>query len=129
MSPGARSLAVWTGYVVILGAVLLLFPNWLLSIFQIEETGEVWVRIVGMLLIALGPYYWTAVRGEFVPMIEASIWVRWGIVVTLVSLALTVGPWQLVLFATVDFLGGLWTFLASRTRDESVADRGVSRPE
>ncbi|MEA1902928.1 MAG: hypothetical protein U9N56_05310 [Actinomycetota bacterium] len=114
MSPGARSLAAWTGYVMILGAVLLLFPNALLSIFQIEETSEVWIRIVGMLLIALGPYYWTAVRGEFGPMIEASIWVRWAIVVILVVLAFTAGPWQLVLFASVDFLGGLWTYLATR---------------
>ena len=114
MSPGARSLAVWTGYVVGLGAALLLVPNVILSVFQIEETDEAWIRVVGMLLIALGPYYWTAVRSEFGPMIEASVWVRWGIVVTLVVLAFTTGPWQLALFAAVDFLGGLWTYVASR---------------
>lgn len=120
MSRGARSLAVWTVYVIILGTVLLIVPNWFLSIFQIEETTEVWVRIVGMLLIALGPYYWTAVKGEFTPMIRASVWVRWAIVITLVVLAFTIGPWQLVLFALVDFLGGLWTFLAAGADQASV---------
>ncbi len=38
MSLGARSLAAWAGYVLILGVVLLLFPNVILSLFQIEET-------------------------------------------------------------------------------------------
>ena len=120
MSPGARSLAVWTGYVVLLGAALLLIPNVVLSVFQIEETDEVWIRVVGMLLIALGPYYWTAVRAEFGPMIEASVWVRWGIVVALVVLAFTTGPWQLVLFAAVDLLGGLWTYIAFRKAPATV---------
>jgi hypothetical protein len=32
--------------------------------------------------------------------------------VALIVLAFTVGPWQLVLFALVDLLGSLWTFLA-----------------
>ncbi len=114
MSLGARSLAAWAGYVLILGVVLLLFPNVLLSLFQIEETSEVWIRIVGVLLIALAPYYWIAARDEFQPMIEASVWVRWAAALALVVLAFATGPWQLVLFASFDFLGGLWTFMATR---------------
>lgn len=43
-----------------------------------------------------------------------SVWVRWGIVVGLVVPAFTVGPRQLVLFALVDALGGVWTFFALR---------------
>ncbi len=98
----------------------MLIPNVVLSLFQIEETDEAWIRVVGMLLIALGPYYWTAVRAEFGPMIEASVWVRWGIVVALVLLAFTTGPWQLVLFAAVDLLGGLWTYIAFRKAPATV---------
>jgi hypothetical protein len=107
-------MAVWTGYVLLLGAGLLLIPNSILSVFQIEETEEVWIRIVGLLLLGYGAYYWTAVRAEFRPLFEMSVWVRWGIVVGLVVLAFTVGPWQLVLFALVDALGGVWTFFALR---------------
>lgn len=55
-------MAVWTGYVLLLGAGLLLIPNMILSVFQIEETEEVWIRIVGLLLLGYGAYYWTAVR-------------------------------------------------------------------
>lgn len=113
MSP-TRTMAVWTGYVLVLGASLLLIPNAILSIFQIDHTDEVWIRVVGMLLIGYGMYYWTAVRAEFTALYEMSVWARWSIVVALVVLAFTVGPWQLVLFAAVDLIGGLWTFLALR---------------
>ena len=115
MSPSTRSMTVWTVYVLLLGAVLLFIPNVLLSIFQIEETDEVWIRIIGLLLIGYGAYYWTAVQAEFIAMYRMSVWVRWGIVVGLVTLAFTVGPWQLVLFASFDFLGGLWTMLTLRS--------------
>lgn len=111
---------VWTVYVLVLGAGLLLFPNLVFSVFQIDETEEAWIRIVGLLLLGYGLYYLTAVRAEFRPLYEMSVLVRWGIVVVLVVLAVTVGPWQLVLFATVDFLGGLWTFLALRTTQRAV---------
>ncbi len=115
MSSVTRSMQVWTGYVLLLGVGLLLIPNVILSVFQIAETDEAWIRIVGLLLIGYGAYYWTAVQAEFTQMHRMSVWVRWGIVAGLVVLAFTVGPWQLVLFASVDLLGGLWTFLALRT--------------
>ena len=116
MSSATRSMAVWTVYVLFLGAVLLVIPNVLLSIFQVEETDEVWIRIVGLLLLGYGAYYWTAVQAEFTALYRMSVWVRWGIVVGLVVLALTVGPWQLVLFASIDFMGALWTMLTLRTQ-------------
>lgn len=114
MSPATRSMAVWTGYVVLLGAGFLLIPNVILSVLEIELTDEVWIRIVGMFLIGYGVYYWTAMQAEFTALYEMSVWGRWAIVVVLILLAFTVGPWQLVLFAFVDFLGALWTFLALR---------------
>lgn len=116
-----RSMQVWTGYVLFLGVGLLLIPNVILSVFQIAETDEAWIRIVGLLLIGYGAYYWTAVQAEFTQMHRMSVWVRWGIVAGLVVLAFTVGPWQLVLFAFVDLLGGLWTFLALRTESTARA--------
>jgi hypothetical protein len=114
-------MAVWTGYVLLLGAGLLLIPNVILSVFRIEETDEAWIRIVGLLLIGYGAYYWTAMQAEFTALYRISVWVRWGIVAGLVVLAFTVGPWQLVLFASVDLLGGLWTFLALRAQSTAAA--------
>ena len=118
MSPATRSMAVWTGYVLFLGAGLLLIPNVIFSVFQIAETEEVWIRIIGLLLIGFGAYYWTSVQGERTAMYRMSVWARWGIAIGLVTLAFTVGPWQLVLFASLDFLSGLWTFLALRAEPQ-----------
>lgn len=121
MSPASRSMTVWTAYVSILGAALLVIPNVILCVFQIDETDEPWIRIVGILLISLGAYYWTAVRDEYTPMYLASVWVRWGIVVGLVVLAFATGPWQLVLFASVDLLGGMWTYATLRRSSTETA--------
>lgn len=74
MSSATRSMAVWTGYGLLLGAGLLLIPNSILSVFQIEETEEVWIRIVGLLLLGYGAYYWKAVRAAFRPLCGGASW-------------------------------------------------------
>jgi choline-glycine betaine transporter len=112
---------VWTGYVLLLGIGLLLIPNVIFSLFGIDDTDEVWIRIAGLLLIGYGAYYWTALQAGFTALIRMSVWVRWGIVVGLIVLAFTVGPWQLVLFASVDLLGGLWTHLALKSESAAAA--------
>lgn len=112
MSSATRSMVVWTGYVLLLGGGLLLIPNVILSVFQIDDTDEAWIRIVGLLLIGYGAFYWTAVQVEFTGLYRMSVWARWGIAAGLIVLAFTVGPWQLVLFASADLLGGLWTHIA-----------------
>ncbi len=116
MSSASRSLQVWAGYVLMLGLGLLLIPNMVFSLFGIEHTDEVWIRAAGFLLLGYGAYYATAVRAEFLPLYRVSVWVRWGIAGCLVALAFITGPWQLLLFALGDFLGGLWTFVALRSK-------------
>lgn len=105
---------VWIGYVIALGLALLFIPNVIFSLFGIAETDEVWIRTVGMLLLGYAGYYWTAVRDDLRSIYEMSVWVRWGVVVVLIVLAVTTGPWQLVLFAAVDLAGSTWTFAALR---------------
>jgi hypothetical protein len=56
-------MAVWTGYVLVVGAGFLLIPNVILSVVQIEETDEVWIRILGLLLIGYGGFYWRSSPG------------------------------------------------------------------
>ena len=118
MSRSALSIAIWTGYVVVLGTILLVIPNVLLSVFGVEETSEVWIRVLGAVLVGLALYYWTIAIQEIWPMMITSVMVRGGIGIVLVILAFTSGPWQLVLFAAVDMAGGLWTFLAMRSEEK-----------
>lgn len=67
MSQAARSLFVFGIYLFLLGAVLVVAPNLLLPLFQMPETSEVWIRVVGMLVFIVG-YYYVAAKNELVPV-------------------------------------------------------------
>lgn len=121
MSGARQSLVVWSIYVYVLGAVLLLIPNVLLGVFGIEETKEVWIRVVGVTVVALGVLYSGAVRSHTRQMYMAAVWDRYLAVVLLLILAVTVGPWQLALFAVVDVIGATWTWMALRSEDRATA--------
>jgi hypothetical protein len=102
-------------YLLLLGLMLLLVPNLLLSLFQIPPTSEVWIRVVGMLVIFLGAYYFVAARAElrlfmiWSARLRASVFIFFGAFV-LAGLA----PPVLLLFGAVDLAGALWTWSAFR---------------
>ncbi len=112
MSAPARSLAVWSVYALSVGLLLLVVPNFLLGLFQIEETSESWVRVLGSTVILLAIYYVYIVRENSVSMFRATVLARGLVAVILTVLAFTIGPWQLVLFAIADALGTAWTQLS-----------------
>ena len=57
MSKSARSIFVFSIYMFVLGLILIVIPNVLLNLFTLPETNEVWIRVVGMLILILGFYY------------------------------------------------------------------------
>jgi hypothetical protein len=119
VSGAARSLYAWSIYVAIVGGGFLLMPNVVLSMFQIDETDEVWIRILGLLVLGLPILYIAAARSERTGMYLASVWYRWFVAAGLILIGLVEGPWQLMLFASLDFLGGLWTFLSVRSEAQT----------
>ena len=115
MSRAAVSMFAFAVYLFVLGVILLTAPNLLLRIFGFEPTTEVWVRIVGMLVVFLGYYYLSAARGEVVPFMRWSVQARpFVIVFFAVFVALGWTKPQLILFGAVDLAGAVWTFLALR---------------
>jgi hypothetical protein len=56
MSKAARTIQIWSFYLIALGLILLVVPNLLLGLFGIPATNEVWIRVVGMLLLILAYY-------------------------------------------------------------------------
>ena len=64
MSKSARSVLVFGVYLVLLGLVLIAVPNVLLGAFGLALTTEVWVRVVGMLVLCLAFYYIQAATHE-----------------------------------------------------------------
>lgn len=120
MSRAARSLFVFGIYLVALGAFLLIAPNTLITLFGLPATGDVWIRVVGMLIALLAYYNIQAARNETVDYFRWSVVARGSVIVFFAGFVLAglVKP-ILLLFGAVDLAAAVWTHVALR-RDRVV---------
>jgi len=116
MSKSATSVFVFSIYLFVLGPVLVVIPNVLLSPFGIAKTDEVWIRVVGMLVLILGYYYNHAAREEYKSFFRCTVYARIGVLLFFIGfVALGLAPVPLILFGVVDVVAALWTALALRS--------------
>jgi hypothetical protein len=116
MSASARSLFVFAVYVALLGATLLVAPNALLALFAYPTTGEVWIRVLGMLMVLLAFYYVQAARKELTDLIRWSVYTRGSVILFLIAfVGLGFARPILILFGVVDLAGAIWTEAALRS--------------
>src|SRR5919112_2435512 len=119
MSPAAKSLFVFGIYLCGLGLLLLLVPNLLLRAFGVPPTNEVWIRVVGMLVLCLSFYYVLAARSELTSFIRWTIPARVAVIFYFTAFVLLVSaPKALLLFGLIDLLAATWTWLALK-KDEA----------
>ena len=94
---------------------MLIAPNSLITLFGLPETNEVWIRVVGMLLVFLAYYDIQAARHELANFFRWSVIARASVIVFFAVFVLL--KWVepiLLLFGAVDLAGALWTHLALR---------------
>lgn len=60
-------------YVIVSGVSLLFFPNFLLGIFGLEPANEIWIRVLGMLVLALSFYYYAMYKNGGKEVIRATV--------------------------------------------------------
>lgn len=110
MSRPARSLQVFGLYLSLLGLVLTVTPNLLLTLFGFSTTTEPWIRVLGFVVVILGHYYLAAAHGEDRLFMRATIIPR---LLVLPAFAIFVwagwAPANLLLFTIPDVIGALWT--------------------
>lgn len=115
MSKSAVSITAWGVYEVGVGLGFLLIPNVLLPIFGFPTTTEVWIRVVGLIVLALAAYHIHCARNNVIPFFQITVPGRIGFAIGLIILFLMgfagVG---LVLFAVIEILGAAWTWSALR---------------
>jgi len=115
MNRSAVSIMGWGLYCMGLGLVFLLIPNVLLPIFGFPTTTEVWIRVIGLLLLPIALYHIHCARNNVIPFFQITVPGRIGFGIGLVILFLMgfagVG---LVLFAIIEILGAAWTWSALR---------------
>lgn len=107
----SQTVKYFSYYLFALAAVLIFAPNVMLSVFKIPETNEVWIRVVGVLVVCIGVYYHEMARLNSLPFLRLTVWVRLWVFAAFVGLwAAGIGPVQLILFGLVDALAAFWTW-------------------
>lgn len=123
MSKSAFSAKVFAIYLFLLGPMLVVAPNFLLSLFGIPASPEVWIRVIGVLASVLGVYTWVAAKHDNRPFLEASVYTRFLVFVAFTAFALIgMASPMLILFGLVDLAGAAWTYFALK------ADTRSTRP-
>lgn len=107
-------------YVVITGLQLTFIPNTLLTLFGFVPTSEVWIRVLGLLVIALTPYYYNIAKYGPKPVVRATVQGRFFFCAGLVTLfLLNMAPLPIVGFALLEAGLTAWTAWELR-RSQSV---------
>lgn len=116
LSAPAKSVLVFGAYLLLLGALLVVAPNFLLGLFRIPPTTEVWIRVVGMLVLVLGAYYSLAAVAEVRAFMRWSVPIRLCVLLFFSAFVVTgLAPPVLVLFGLIDVAGAAWTAWALRS--------------
>ncbi len=117
MRDARTSILVFGFYLVGLGVILVLVPNLFLSVFGMPPVTDVWLRVVGMLVILLGTYYVAAAREGIAAFYPWTVYGRATVIVFFAAFVLLgLAKPILILFGVVDLLGAMWTRYALRSR-------------
>lgn len=110
MTRSAFSVLAFGLYIAALGVLFVLVPNLLLGLVNIPATDEVWIRLVGMLLLFMGFFYVQAGRHNLVPFF------KWTLVTRGIAFFFALGfwlsgfiSWIILAFWLGDLAGLLWT--------------------
>lgn len=115
MLPSAKSVLIFGAYLAMVGLTLLLIPNIFLSIIGVANTDEVWIRLSGILLMALSVYYIVAARTYLPVIFKVTAYIRCTILFFFSAFVyLDLMEPIMLLFAAIDFAGGVWTYLAMK---------------
>jgi hypothetical protein len=118
MSKSAFSSKVFAIYLFIVGAVLVVAPNFLLSIFQMPQTSEVWIHVIGVLAFNVGVYAWVAAEDK--QFLKASVYTRFVFFVAVTTFAVIgLASPIIIFFGVADLLGGIWTHFALKADSQS----------
>ena len=110
-----KSLLGQIAYVLISGLQLLFIPNTLLATFGFEPTSEIWIRVLGMLVLVLSIYYYAIYKSGNKEIVRATVQGRLlfcsGLVIFVV---LGMAKPVLIFFAVVETGLAFWSLLEIR---------------
>jgi hypothetical protein len=115
MSAAAKSIYYFGFYLYLVGITLIAVPNFLLGIVQIPETNEVWIKVVGVLVVCLGYYYHRSGGNNDVAFCRLTVPTRIFVFLSFLTFALAGYVSKMIIgFGAIDLLGAVWTWLSLR---------------
>jgi hypothetical protein len=116
LSKRFMSLTVHTIYVVLTGLQLIFTPNMLLSMFGFDPTSEVWIRVLGLVVLSLAFMYNASNQYGDANVVKSTVMARLLVGIGFVVLALTQDKANLILFGGLDIATGLWTWFEMKKK-------------
>lgn len=114
---GTTSVLTWGIYLLLLGSGLLLFPEHLVTLFNLPYGGGFGERMLGVLTTVLGLYYLLAGLHYNAAMYRWKLYGHGlGIGIMLLLIVTSKAPIGLVGTALMDLVAGAWTWAALRQR-------------
>ncbi|MFC5496937.1 hypothetical protein ACFPOE_05270 [Caenimonas terrae] len=120
MSKSAFSVQAFGVYIIALGLGLVFVPNLLLGLFRMPAANEVWIRVLGVVVMNIGILYVVAARANAVPVFRATVYGRPAVLAWFAAFVLLgLAPPMLLLFGAVEVAGALWTWWALRAEQRA----------
>jgi len=117
MTDASKTIYYFGFYLLITGITLIVAPNFLLSLFQIEATSEIWIRVLGAVVTDIGFLYVYMAPANHTLFLTLTVFARFSILVWFTAFALLGwAPTQLVLFGLIDGAGAAWTYVALKNQ-------------
>ena len=112
MNSTELSIFIFGIYLIAVSAGFLIIPNVILPMFKIAKTQEQWIRVLAVVLGAVATYYIVAAMNNLTPIFWATVYIRFGVLVSFVGLVLAkkAKP-PLIIFGVIDAAGAVWTLL------------------
>jgi hypothetical protein len=117
----AKSIFIFGIYIIVVGIVMLFFPDPIVSIIRLQMPDNLAIRILGMLLIFYGYYY---VRAGLKPE-EMKAFYSWtthtrSLAILFLSAFVLAGIAHpiVLIFGLIDLGGAVWTFFALRAEEK-----------
>lgn len=119
MSAASKSLYYFGFYLLITGITLIVAPNFLLSLFQIEPTSEIWIRVLGAVVLGMGLLYVYMAPSNHTLFFTLTVYTRFAILAWFTAFVL-IGwaPTQLIVFGLVDAAGATWTYVTLKNQKQ-----------
>ena len=93
-------------------------PDVLTGSLGLPELPYAWAVVIGMTAFIIGYYDIVAGKNNVLPLIKASVYMRFGFAIGAVLLfATSYMPATAILLGGIDALGAAWTFMALRSEN------------